>query len=99
MQKVRLWIIHLAGPRNYSPLDVVAALGRIVGKPVVAQQKPEEAMVSALLATGMSPELSRLFQELIHGMNSGRVAWENGYPVRRGETDPILPSNEYKGDT
>jgi uncharacterized protein YbjT (DUF2867 family) len=79
-------IIHLAGPRDYSPLDVAAALGRIVGKPVVAQQQPEEAMVPALLATGMSPELSRLFHELIHGMNSGRVAWENGHALRRGET-------------
>jgi hypothetical protein len=62
-------IIHLAGPREYSPLDVAAALGSIVGEPVVAQQLPEDAMVPALLATGMSPELSRLFQELIHGMN------------------------------
>jgi uncharacterized protein YbjT (DUF2867 family) len=79
-------IIHLAGPRDYSPLDVAAALGRIVGKPVVAQQQPEEAMVPALLATGMSPELSRLLHELIHGMNSGRVAWENGHPLWRGET-------------
>ena len=43
-------------------------------------------MVPALLATGMSPELSRLFQELIHGMNSGRVAWENGHALWRGET-------------
>ena len=38
-------------------------------------------MVPALLATGMSPQLSRLFQELTHGINSGRVAWEGGHPI------------------
>src|SRR6185503_4472384 len=79
-------IIHLAGPRDYSPLDVASALSRIAGKPVVAQQQPEEAMVPALLAAGMSPELSHLFHELIHGMNSGRIAWENGHALWRGET-------------
>ena len=51
-------------------------------------------MVPALLATGMSPELSRLFQELTHGINSGRVAWEDGHPMWRGETEvaPVLAS-------
>jgi NAD(P)H dehydrogenase (quinone) len=80
-------IIHLAGPREYSPLDIAAALGHIVGRPVVAQQHPEDAMAAALLAAGMSPELSRLFQELTHGINSGRVSWEDGHPMWRGETE------------
>jgi uncharacterized protein YbjT (DUF2867 family) len=80
-------IINLAGPREYSPVDIAAALGRVVGKPIVAQQFPEETMATALLAGGMSPELSRLFQELTHGLNTGVVAWEEGHPVWRGDTD------------
>jgi len=44
-------------------------------------------MAAALQAAGMKPELSRLFQELTHGLNMGRVAWEEGHPMRRGETD------------
>jgi uncharacterized protein YbjT (DUF2867 family) len=80
-------IIQLAGPREYAPADVAAALARVVGKPIVAQQHPEESMAAALLAAGMSAEWSRLFQELTHGVNTGRVAWEDGHPSWRGETD------------
>ena len=80
-------VIQLAGPREYSPRDVAGALGRILGKPVVAQQHPDEAMAGALLAAGMTPEVSRLFQELTHGINTGRVAWEDVHPLWRGETE------------
>jgi uncharacterized protein YbjT (DUF2867 family) len=80
-------VIELAGPREYSPGDVAAALGRVVGKPIVAQQELEEAMATALMGAGMNAEWGRLFQELTHGVNTGRVAWEGGHPLWRGETD------------
>jgi uncharacterized protein YbjT (DUF2867 family) len=80
-------IIQLSGPREYSPNDVAAALGRVVGKPIIAEQHPEETTAAELLAAGMNPEWSRLFQELTHGINAGRVAWEAGHPSWRGETD------------
>jgi uncharacterized protein YbjT (DUF2867 family) len=80
-------VIQVAGPREYSPRDVAAALARILGKPIVAQQHPEEATAAALLAAGMNAEWSRLFQELNHGVNTGRVAWEDGHPLWRGETE------------
>jgi len=45
-------------------------------------------MESALSASGMmNAEWSRLFQELTVGINRGRVAWEEGSPLWRGETD------------
>jgi uncharacterized protein YbjT (DUF2867 family) len=80
-------VIELAGPREYSPRDVAAALARIVGKPIAAQQAPEEAMGPALLGAGMNAEWARLFQELVHGLNTGIVVWEGGHPLWRGETD------------
>jgi uncharacterized protein YbjT (DUF2867 family) len=80
-------IIQLSGPRECSPNDVAAALGRVVGKTMVAQQHPEEETAAALLAAGMNPEWSRLFQELTHGINTGRVALEDGHPSWLGETD------------
>jgi uncharacterized protein YbjT (DUF2867 family) len=80
-------VIELAGPREYSPRDVAAALARIVGKPIVAQQEPEEGMAAALMGAGMNSEWARLFQELTHGVNTGRVAWEGGHPLWRGDTD------------
>ena len=36
-------VIEPAGPREYTPRDVAAAVGRIVGKPIDVQQSPEEA--------------------------------------------------------
>jgi uncharacterized protein YbjT (DUF2867 family) len=80
-------VIELAGPREYSPRDVAAALGRVLGKPIVAHREPEEAMTVALLGAGMNAEWARLFQELTHGVNTGRVAWEGSHPLWRGETD------------
>jgi uncharacterized protein YbjT (DUF2867 family) len=80
-------VIELAGPREYSPRDVAAALGRIVGKPIVAQQEPEEAMAAALMGAGMNAEWARLFQALTHGVNTGRVAWDGGHPLWQGATD------------
>jgi hypothetical protein len=44
-------------------------------------------MPAALIGAGMNPEWARLFQELTHGLNSGRVTWEGGHPLWRGETD------------
>ena len=53
-------VIELAGPREYTPRDVAAAVGRIVGKPIDVQQLPEEAMAPALTAAGMNAEWARL---------------------------------------
>jgi len=80
-------VIELAGPREYSPRDVAAALARIVGKPIAVQEAPEEAMAPALMGAGMNAEWARLFQELTHGLNAGIVVWEGGHPLWRGETD------------
>ncbi len=80
-------VIELAGPREYSPRDVAAALARILGKPIDLQQAPEEAMVPALMGAGMNAEWARLFQEITHGLNAGIVVWEGGHPLWRGQTD------------
>jgi uncharacterized protein YbjT (DUF2867 family) len=80
-------IIELAGPREYTPRDAAAAVGRIVGKPIDVQQVPEEAMTPALIGAGMNAEWARLYQELTHGLNANVVVWEGGHPLWRGEMD------------
>ena len=80
-------VIEVAGPREYSPRDVAAALARVVGKPIAVQEAPEEAMAPALRGAGMNAEWARLFTELTHGLNTGVVVWEGGHPLWRGETD------------
>src|SRR6202022_2053358 len=78
-------VIELAGPREYSPRDVAAALTRAVGKPIAVQEAPEEALDSALAAAGMNAEWTRLFKELTHGLNTGIGVWEGGQLLWRGE--------------
>jgi uncharacterized protein YbjT (DUF2867 family) len=80
-------VIELAGPREYTPRDVAAAVERIVGRPIDVQEAPEAAMAPALMGAGMNAEWARLFQELTHGLNAGIVVWEGGHPLWRGETD------------
>jgi uncharacterized protein YbjT (DUF2867 family) len=80
-------VIELAGPREYSPRDVAAAVERIVGRPIDVQQAPEDAMAPALIGAGMNAEWARLFQELTHGLNANIAVWEGGHPFWRGETD------------
>jgi NAD(P)H dehydrogenase (quinone) len=92
-------VIELAGPREYSPRDVAAALARVVGKPIAVQEAPEEAMAPALMGAGMNAEWARLFQELIHGLNAGIVAWEGGHPLWRGETDVEAVLSTLIGET
>jgi uncharacterized protein YbjT (DUF2867 family) len=80
-------VVELAGPREYSPRDVAAALSRIVGREVTAQQGPEEAMIGALTGAGLNDEWARLFQEMTHGVNTGHVDWEPGQARVRGTTE------------
>jgi uncharacterized protein YbjT (DUF2867 family) len=87
-------VVELGGPREYSPRDVAAALARIVGKPISVQQAPEEAMPAALAGAGLNAEWARLYQEMTHGVNTGRVTWEEGRTPMKGRTeiDGVLKS-------
>jgi uncharacterized protein YbjT (DUF2867 family) len=81
-------VIELAGPRDYTPEDVATALSRITGKPVTAQQGPEDAMVPALMAAGLNRHWAELYQELTHALNDGHMAWEGGRArFMRGSTE------------
>ncbi len=80
-------VVELSGPRDYSPNDVAAALGKLSGKKLVVQQAAEEAMVGVLIGFGMTPALAELYREMTHGLNSGHIAWEGkGARVIRGVT-------------
>jgi len=80
-------VVELAGPREYSPREVAAALARVAGKPITLREEPEAAIEPALRAAGLNAEWARLFQELTHGVNTGIVVWEGGHPLWRGDTD------------
>jgi uncharacterized protein YbjT (DUF2867 family) len=71
-------VVELAGPRDYTPEDVAAALSRLTGKPVTAQQAPEDAIVPALMGAGLNRHWAELYRELTHALNDGHMAWEGG---------------------
>jgi uncharacterized protein YbjT (DUF2867 family) len=71
-------VVELHGPRDYSQRDIAATLSKITGKTVTAKQGPEDAMVPALTAGGLNAHWAALYQEMIHGMNTGHVAFEGG---------------------
>jgi uncharacterized protein YbjT (DUF2867 family) len=71
-------VIELSGPRDYSPKDAAAALARITGKPVVAAEGPEEAMIPALTGAGLNAHWAGLYKEMTHGVNVGHVDFEGG---------------------
>ena len=81
-------MIELAGPRDYTPKDVAAAISRITGKPVAVQQGAEDAIVPALMAAGMNRHWAELLQEATHALNSGQTTWEGGRArLVRGTTE------------
>src|ERR1700730_2677758 len=71
-------VIELAGPREYTPEDVAAALARITGKAVTAQQRPAAAMVPTLIGAGLNRHWAELDQEMTIASNKGHLAWEGG---------------------
>jgi uncharacterized protein YbjT (DUF2867 family) len=74
----KLQWIELAGPRDYTGTDVAAALARITGKAVTAQDVPLDAVVPTFAGFGVSRAAAELYREMYAGIASGRVAFEGG---------------------
>jgi uncharacterized protein YbjT (DUF2867 family) len=77
--------VELAGPRDVSAADVAVALGILLGSEVKAVQKQMSGMAASMQSAGFSAELAALYQEMMEGTVSGRVAFEHPEAVRRGK--------------
>jgi uncharacterized protein YbjT (DUF2867 family) len=88
----------LAGPRGRRVLElasfeasvqeVAKTLGELLGKPVQAQQLPLTAIVPTFTQMGFSPEMAKLYEEMVQGGMQGRMTWEGGAAERvKGWTD------------
>ncbi len=78
-------VLELAGPEEYSPLDIARALGSLLRRDVRVEPGPLNVVVPALTSVGFSEDVARLFEEMYAGLNSGHVAYEgNGTEFRRG---------------
>lgn len=77
-------IVEIAGPEEYSPDQVAAALGQILGKTVVAQQAPLSAVVPTFKSFGLSDEAARLFEEMYTGISRNAIGYEQPASLVRG---------------
>jgi uncharacterized protein YbjT (DUF2867 family) len=77
-------IVELAGPEEYSPDMVAAALGEILGKTVTAQHAPLSAVVPTFKSFGFSDEAAKLFEEMYRSFSTGAIGYEHPASVIRG---------------
>jgi uncharacterized protein YbjT (DUF2867 family) len=77
-------IVELAGPEEYSPDQVAAALGQILGKPVSAQPAPLSAVVPTFRSFGFSDEAATLFEEMYTSFSTEAIGYEHPASVVRG---------------
>lgn len=75
-------VVELAGPEDYSPEEVTAALSRILGRDIKLVPVPEAGIVPALKSAGLSDDVAELFREMTVALNDGTIDW-TGKP-RRG---------------
>lgn len=83
-------VVHVEGPRRYTPNDVAAAIGSLAGRAVIAQPLPEADWQAVLLRAGLSDDYARLLVELYGAHNAGRIDVESDVgEVRRGKTELV----------
>jgi NAD(P)H dehydrogenase (quinone) len=81
-------IVHVEGPRRYTPLDVAATLGGLLDREVTARQVPRADWIPALVRGGLGESYAALVADLYDAHNAGRIDVERGVgEVRYGETE------------
>lgn len=69
--------VTLAGPKEFSPADVAAAIQVAAGRAVTPDILPEYAWSEALAGSGFSQAAISGFVELTHGINIGHIALDS----------------------
>jgi uncharacterized protein YbjT (DUF2867 family) len=79
---------ELVGPRDLSMAESTRILGSKIGKPDLKYvQFPDEGVVAGLQAAGFSENLARLFVEMSHAFNEGKVTThQKRTPANTGPT-------------
>ena len=78
-------MIELGGPA-ITTNDIAAMLSELVGRPIEAKNFGFEAIVPTLTSVGFSADFAALYEEMIRGVASGRVAFEGGHRRVQGST-------------
>ncbi len=79
-------VVELSGPAEWAPRDVAAALSRVSGKQIRAEQVPVAAFEAMLRGFGFSGEVAAQYAEMTAAVNAGVVTWQGaGTLARRGD--------------
>ncbi len=78
-------VVELAGPENYSPQQVAAALSQILGRTVNEQAAPLSAVVPTFKSFGFSDEAASLFEEMYRAFSKCAVGYEHPQTLVRGK--------------
>ncbi len=77
-------VVEIMGPEPYSPNDVAAELGRLLGRPVTAQQVPLSEAIPTFTSLGFSDEAAQLFEEMYASFGKGAITYEAPGTLVRG---------------
>lgn len=66
-------VVEIAGPEDYTPEDIVAVLGEVLGRTVRYEALPPRAAVELFVQFGATEDTARLYAELFEGVNAGRL--------------------------
>jgi uncharacterized protein YbjT (DUF2867 family) len=81
----RVDVIELAGPKEWSPIDIAQAFASVLGRDVTPDAAPFEAVVPAFTSFGLSKSVAENFEEMYRGIANGQVGWQgNGARLVRG---------------
>jgi NAD(P)H dehydrogenase (quinone) len=81
-------IVHVEGPRRYTPLDVAGTVGKRFGREIVARELPRPDWIAALMRGGLSANYAALVAELYDAHNAGLIDVEPGATdIRHGATE------------
>ena len=81
-------VVHVEGPRRYTPIDVAASVGTLLGRDITAYALPRSEWDATLRNGGLSESYIRLVVDLYGAHNAGQI--DAGFGVAeiiRGRTE------------
>jgi NAD(P)H dehydrogenase (quinone) len=92
-------VVHVEGPRRYTPIDVASAMSTLLQRDVSAHELPRTEWGTALRRGGLSESYAQLVMDLYDAHNAGGIDAQDGVgEIRRGRTElvdalkPLVPA-------
>ena len=80
-------IVHIEGPRRYTPLEIANAASAALGRAIEMRELPRDQWLQTFAHAGMSASYAKLVEELYDTHNAGGIEVEEGGEARRGATE------------